>query len=376
MVIICSDCKGVNMSSLNNKQREDFRNALIDAFPEPENLAQMVQFKSNEFRLNESLNVISPTKEDLNIVVDQLIEACENQGKTLELIAAGRSANPSNPELQKVAQDFDLAPKLSPETTERLETVIQASSDIRDISEWLELLGGAEAHICQIEIPNSDPGSREIDPFVKGTAFLVGPSLIMTNYHVVQDVEYVDPFEENLDFVEKGFIDSSKIILRFDYKKANDGTEFLGKEYRLEQDWLVACNVELDYALLKSSGNPGKELLDGRSVERGWFKSQDTPTKPYDFRPESIVFIIQHNGKPMQIASGPLIGLDENGIMAKYKTPTNSGASGAAVTNFQLNLIALHSQAVANRDGTYNMGTRFKLIMEDLERKGYRDLIG
>lgn len=60
-----------------------------------------------------------------------------------------------------------------------------------------------------------------------GTGFLLGPSAVLTNYHVIE-------------LVQQQLVSPANVILRFDYKQLADGvTVNAGTEYRLAADWLI-----------------------------------------------------------------------------------------------------------------------------------------
>src|SRR5205807_2628438 len=112
---------------------------------------------------------------------------------------------------------------------------------------------------------------------ISGMGFLLGPDIVITNYHVLKEV--ID-----------GDIPSEKIKLYFDYKLKEDG-QILdeGKDYQLAEDWLAdlsenseldrkvtdqLVNVEaghLDYVLLRLKKKPGEELIRDETM-RGWIE--------------------------------------------------------------------------------------------------------
>ena len=64
---------------------------------------------------------------------------------------------------------------------------------------WRQKLSAIGGRVCRVEVPFTD-GRR-----VHGTAFLVGPDLALTNYHVMRPV---------LD----GEVQAADVTLRFDYR--------------------------------------------------------------------------------------------------------------------------------------------------------------
>jgi hypothetical protein len=95
---------------------------------------------------------------------------------------------------------------------------------------------------------------------------------VLTNYHVVEP------------FITDGTAgDASAVVIRFDYKVADDGVAVqAGTEHRLAPDWLADFSPysaqdlveepsadpeadELDYALLRVDAVPGEEPVGGGS---------------------------------------------------------------------------------------------------------------
>ncbi|WP_414587356.1 effector-associated domain EAD1-containing protein [Scytonema sp. PCC 10023] len=79
----------------NGERLQQFQKALLNAFPTPGKLKQMVRF-----RLDENLDAIAAGA-NLSEVVSNLIEWAEAEGKLEELLIAARKENPGNPALRK-----------------------------------------------------------------------------------------------------------------------------------------------------------------------------------------------------------------------------------------------------------------------------------
>ena len=153
----------------------------------------------------------------------------------------------------------------------------EANGDL-EVVPWRTRLSEIENQVCRIEIASGWPPEF-------GTGFLLGPDVIITNYHVMEKViqEQVSP---------------KNVTLRFDYKVMADGTTLnSGTTYRLaEQDWLIDYSEyssldlsadtgeavpqpdQLDYALLRVFDTPGDEPIGGetnndpKAPARGWIK--------------------------------------------------------------------------------------------------------
>src|SRR5262249_42569385 len=103
----------------------------------------------------------------------KLIRKADAQGWVLDLIAAACQARPKNVVLRDIAAEVGLI--AAPPALER---VILDSVPFLDIDVLRARLGELEAQVCRVEIP------VPIRP-TAGTGFLVGPNLVLTNYHVI-----------------------------------------------------------------------------------------------------------------------------------------------------------------------------------------------
>jgi hypothetical protein len=360
---------------LTGQQYQQLSEALRDAFP-LRRLREMLRFK-----LEKRLDDISLAEDYQGIVFD-LIRAAEAEGWTDRLITAARESNSGNALLVDFSQQFGLAPATPPRA--ELERIIKKTSGFLDVVKWRERLGAIETQVCRIEI-EADAGT------IYGTGFLLGPSLVMTNYHVIEALTTQEA-------------KPSDVTLRFDYKRLVDGkTLNPGTEYHLVEDkneWLVDSSPpspvddeaepkskvpqpdQLDYALLRVDGEPGNkpvgENADPESPPRKWI---ELPAKAYKFQPDNPIFIMQHpQGEPLKLAFDDTIGLNDNGTRVKYKVSTEGGSSGSPCFNSNWELVALHHSGDPNFDTahkpTYNEGIPFAAIRALLKERGKEDLLG
>jgi hypothetical protein len=240
-----------------------------------------------------------------------------------------------------------------------LEREIRKTNSSFDPVKWRTQLGQVESQLCRIEI--EDDGAMRY-----GTGFLVGRNKVMTNYHVVKEV------------IEKR-VKAERVILRFDYKKSEDGTSInSGTIHRLESgdDWLIDASEgstvdemvdpkeqlpaedQLDYALLELEGSPGNEMVGGEkaapsSPTRKWIK---VPNTPFTFVANAPLYIMQHpQGEPLKLAidTDAIIGVNENGTRVRYKTNTEKGSSGSPCFNKDWELVALHHSGDPNFAALY-----------------------
>ena len=146
------------MRKLEACQREQFHQALIKAFPTFEALEQVVSFK-----LDCSLQEITPPKQDYSATAFSLIKWAEAKGKIDELVEGAYQSSPTSPLLkgfyQEVWQPLLSSPELaSPMGNEQLE---QEPSNILPI--------GRQRHFAEMQASNSDGEAAPPLPFSRGT---------------------------------------------------------------------------------------------------------------------------------------------------------------------------------------------------------------
>jgi V8-like Glu-specific endopeptidase len=239
------------------------------------------------------------------------------------------------------APDFveAIADDTAPLKGRQLELKIEESGTTFDILTWRQKIAEIESRVCRIEIPDRQP---------RGTGFLIGPDLVMTNYHVIRKVH-------------RNLVASGQVVCRFDYKVLADGVSVgPGKPYNLAGDWLVdhssyseldfevspridAPADELDYAILRLSGPAGDDMVGGdaqRPVARKWIGA---PPAEYDFAKNPALNIVQHpDGKPMQIAVNSKAVIKASATRVRYTTTTQPGSSGSPCFSANWQWVALH----------------------------------
>lgn len=355
-----SDMTGI--IQVKGPQYQQLVQALVDAFPNTNSLGMMLQY-----RLSKSLAQLAALPNSLPQVAFEVIERSNAEGWTGQLIAAARDSNPTNPALLKLAQDFALTA-----ATGELERKVRDDLSFLDITQWRERLGQIEGRVCRVETPTGF-----------GTGFLVGPDLLLTNYHVMRSV---------IDAPQT----AKAVLLRFDYKQLADGTTLSpGTEYKLAANWLVDHSPyskvdtsadsgsqvpqpdELDYALLRLEGEPGRQPVGGDKAEptanpRGWIEPKPLP---YSVTNGAPIFIVQHpEAKPLKLAldTKGVLGVNANGTRVRYVTNTEPGSSGSPVFNENWELIALHHSGDRRIVPTYNQGIPFAAILSLLAGRNVR----
>ena len=216
-----------------------------------------------------------------------------------------------------------------------LQRIALQSLSFYNTSEWRNLMAARERAVCRVEFP-CETGM--------GTGFLVGPDLVMTNYHV-------------LELFIVGSRKPSEICCRFGYQTSGDGQPIdMGVAYALADDWLVASSPisDLDYAIVR--------LRDAASLAA----ANRLPLKPlaHAFDTGESLFLIQHpKAAPLKIASGGVVKADGKRVF--YLANTLRGSSGSPCFTANWELVALHRSG----DDVANVGVPFSAILTDLKPK-------
>jgi len=366
---------------LSPQQYKQLRDALASAFPTYDDLRPVAQFG-----LGQGLGrIVAPTGVDSAAL--RLIDWAEAHDLTDKVILAAREENPTNVALRDVAEQLDLA---SPLPQADFDQIVLCASEFNNPKKWRTLMRNRgvqvgtrpakplergdferivldklgfqnptdwrtemykrELTVCRVEVS----GGRGI-----GTGFLLGRTVAITNDHVKADWEAHGT--------------AGDVVFRFGYWKKKNGVEVQkGREYRLtESDWLLdhSPEEELDYVLLRLSGQPGTDSIgkSSSSPSRGWL----TPDA-YSFRPSEPMFILQHpKARPLEVAIGTVLHeVPPTGV--EYNVNTDEGSSGSPCFNAAWKLVALHHWG--SKAG--NRGVKFSAILNRLEKKGLKKLLG
>ena len=358
---------------LTGQEMHAFVEALSASFSVPR-LKQMLRF-----RLEKDLDEISLAGDKITMIFD-VVDAAQKEGWIAQLFAASRASQPGNPKLLAFATVLGLDPVSSVDRS-RLEKIVRERSQFVDFAGFRARSALLEACVCSVESPSG-----------AGTGFLVGPNLVLTNYHVVEQAI-------------RGAISPKDIRCRFDFLALADGrTVETGRTVSLASEWRLADrpysradlvttggswgSSELDYALLQLLEAVGQQPLGGRRAEpgasqRGWLT---LPVSPVSVEAGDVLIIVQHpqdlearpavRQLPMQLAIGEVIGFSGNGIRLRHATTTLPGSSGSPCCTANLDLVALH-HAGDPRDwpdfkGTYNQAIPIGLIANDLRSQGIK----
>lgn len=321
----------------------DLNEALRDAFRKPDKLNFFLRA-----RLGKRLNEIVSLEKDYIAVVAGVVDAAEAEGWDTDLIRMALQAVPGNVKLQTFAQQISLIPSTIV-TAEQEATIIQ-SNPFLDMHIWNHLLSSVELRVCRVKTP------------VKyGTGFLIGPNLIMTNYHVMEEVL-------------QGKISSENVRFLFDHKKLANGRTPKGVSYELaKQNWRIDASPpsfadqladsmnqvpkidELDYVIVQTAKEPGNEEVSRKGKpnarRRGWV---DLTVPASAIKLESPLIIAQYpvfEPSPglllpqplmMTIDTHSVVACNQNATRIQYRTNSEHGTSGAPCFTINWELVALH----------------------------------
>ena len=310
-----------------------------------------------------------------------VVMLANNEGWVIPLLDAARSSNPKNAHL--LAFEETLGRGAVPAAAKvQLEKIVNERSAFQDVMAFRERLGLLEAWVCAFEIPNSG-----------GTGVLVGPDLVLTNYHVIESVL-------------SGKVSAANVRCRFDFKALSDGSAVnSGTAVGLADPWDVvhapysAADTqadggqwsagELDFALVRLADEVGNQPVgdkpEPQAPPRGWLR---LPAAPVPLVADDVVLVLQHPQdletarvklQPMQLAVGTVMGFVGNGLRVRHNTRTLPGSSGSPVFNANLEIAALHHAGEPNNrldyTGEYNQGIPLGEIVRFLKDQGCDDVL-
>ena len=377
--------------ALSGSQKELLINALDSAFDSYDDLDMMLQLKLD--RRLADLSEQAP----LPKVIFKVVNNAVAKGWIEALVTAARLDNPGNPELKQLVDSgvlslptvarslvdepsnmvaHDLIPQggvLDGLARPELESIVHIAAGFQDVIPWVTHLLEQASRVCRVEMVKAGGTTY-------GTGFLVGPDLVLTNYHVLAAV--IDEAAP-----------SAGVRFRFDYRILADNSVDDGVVYSLAQQspptvksWLLASSPpspvdteaaptalpglnELDFALVRLDGSPGAEPTAGRPA-RGWMKYRPGTSALAAGLP---VLIMQHpESEPLKMAQSDegVIAVNTNGTRVTHRVNTLGGSSGSPCLDYDLDLIALHHAGEPLYGAGRNEGIPITVILTDIEGQG------
>ena len=368
--------------------------AIADAYDEP-SVTMAVKFLMDE-RFD---NIVGPGHFPWRVF--NLVQWAAMNGRDVELVQALGRSRPKHAGMRDIYQKYGMsmaaqvqkAGKPDPavpdgETTGGLEKIVRDHLQFQEFEVWLARMTEVGGRVCLIMINGA----------AQGTGFLVGPDVVLTNYHVMEPV---------LTGVRK----ATEVECVFDFKKLIDKTTTQTLVRLHPTDWRVDCSPyskpefdltpdvadpsadELDYALIKLAEPVGSRpwaqrpdetgATPGRIASRGWLH---LPEAAAILQPKMGVIIAQHPaGWPLKLAIDTDAidqaggrWLNKAGNRIRYATNTLGGSSGSPVFDLNWRLIALHhyGDPAYNHPPKYNQGVPVHLIRARLKGAGKDGLLG
>lgn len=279
--------------------------------------------------------------ERLREAADQALEAIENQ------------ADLHDPTFQAPQT---IEPVAKAPTDRRLEKLVRGDG-FEDLLEWTEKLLRRARSMCRIRFQNTK------GELTGGTGFLVYRDLVLTAYHVLEDVH-------------RGEVPASQVKLTFGFLETGEGPVSSQQSgLARASKWLVAhsrysdCDKhvsdrqprpdELDFALVRLDTSVGGDdedawipLAGARGPRRG----------------DDIVSVLQHPELQALKRSSGCLRPQRSAVRLRYDADTMDGSSGGLVLNQRLDPVAIHQSGDPEwRPAKYNQGIPLLRVREALE---------
>ena len=205
---------------------------------------------------------------------------------------------------------------------------VMGDPDFRGIN-FLELALAVSRFVGRINIRTA-PG-RTVG---FGTGFMVSPSLLLTNNHVLGSAEGARHSE-----------------VEFDYQHDRFGRLLPVVSYGLEPQRFFLTSPELDYTLVAVR----QQSVGGVDLRfYGWSRLLEEQGKVLIGKPLNIIQHPKGEAKQIVLRHNQLIDLLPDGKFAHYLTDTEPGSSGSPVYNDQWEVVALHHSGVPKTDANGN----------------------
>lgn len=330
---------------------ERFVEAIVDSYDLSE-LTQAIRFEWGEVLANR----INTQQPNFTVAAD-LLSWTERKGRTIDLLGVLYRRAPDNPKMKGLAKEFDLIVSRPPKPTS-LQSLVNTRSRFIGYDRFLRRYTQIGGRVCKILSPNRT-----------GTGTLVGNNLVLTNFHVLEEIFFAPKLarsvrfhfsyptngvSQNLDILECALAKESEWHL----KESSYSESDISGEGSPDPN-------KLDYALVKLDKNVGDEGLPN-GVKRGWFNLEDID--PIVGSGDFIVVAQHPKGIDLQVAWGQIT--EAQLLRLRHDATTDEGSSGALCFNTDLEPFGLHHATEPAIQGTsprYNQCIPLRLVAADLK---------
>lgn len=302
------------------------------------------------------------------------LAALHQSNRLSAVVDALRSCAPAAPGLQEIASWQGIAPRLflslgeAPLRESRLyannlQRMIEAFHSPLEELTWREEVAHLERRVCQIEWNEE----------MLGTGFLVGPDLLLTCYHILEELfsgaaadGFKFWFDQKTD--RKGDSVHPGVACTLAENGIIDFSPYGMDEWN-QPDSAPPQADQLDYVLLRLASPPQAAANACPSTPRGWYALSMAHHPP---QPGQALLIGGFpDGAPLRlIADDNACGaLNENKTRLRYKAYTQPGSSGSPVFDSQWRLVAMHSGAQAGNE--FHQGIPMTDIASQLKARGW-----
>jgi hypothetical protein len=265
-------------------------------------------------------------------------------GTVTDFLAAARKAQPDDPALAAIAAPVGAEPAAP---SANLEALVARRSRLIDFARFQQRLDQIEARVCLVQTPKS-----------AGTGFLVGPDLLLTNYHVVEGL------------IGGGY-SFEDVVCEFDFNSATAQPRRVALSGGVKtsapysQSDLTGQGApaegELDYALLPLSERVGEGA-------RGFYTLDPVPRL---LTLGDFVFVCQHaEAQALRLAMGTITDFPGKATRIRYDVTTGHGSSGSPCFSAELDPIGLHHAADPAQQPRYNQAVPLWLIARHAKAAG------
>lgn len=247
-------------------------------------------------------------------------------------------------------------PRLDPAKLPETKEVIVHQDDLLPYS-FLELGLKAAQSVAKLRVPRFEDGQPRMSGNVPlvflGTGWLLTPSLLITNHHVINARQENEPAAADSDLL----LQANGTSAQFGF----DGDGMEGQKVGIQA--LEAWNTTLDYALLR--------IADG---SRPALRRAAAPIKKTDgaYIPVNVIQHPEGTSKKLGIRNNLVTASTDTDL--RYFTDTRQGSSGSPVLDDRWQVVALHRGATFAQNVNFqgrnvafvNVGTHLTSILDDL----------